>query len=543
MPASQIFERVTQRDKCDQLMDALCRVGTLHLVYQQRPEQPLPVRLHEVANGQQLVLDLRATPRIADLLERMPEAFVLNGKVHDTLVQTGPLHPLPAAGAAEHLVACRWPHWLDVAHRRDNYRVELDRLMTVGVDALGAAEQRLHGRLLNLSLGGCLVRYAQAELPEWADGAASLGLELQFPNGLRLPLDAQVRHSHALAEGGLAVGYVFAPLGDAQEHRLWFCMREIDRERSREPRDEPSPLFVRPAASTEPAGAAHPHGYDYISPMARRLAAIARFLGEQIAVLQSGADLDAARLGQHARLLLELLGEDREALLFACHCLVDDSPLVQHCLAVAVRLTDLMQGAGLPAAALQAIAGCALVHDLGKVLLAEDLREAGTLDAAQKLAFAANLDLLLARLPACDWLPETIRREVLAGSHQCRDAALGELAHAAAVVDVVDAMSRARPDRPGYALTYIYRSLLDNAEQLDKKWSQRYVQRFGVIPVGALVQTADGSLGWVQRLDSRGGIAQLQLTDQASLKGATFSAPLFASGIALLGPVEAILTP
>jgi hypothetical protein len=47
----------------------------------------------------------------------------------------------------------------------------------------------------------------------------------------------------------------------------------------------------------------------------------------------------------------------------------------------------------------------------------------------------------------------------------------------------------------------------------------------------------------VQRLDSRGGIAQLQLTDQASLKGATFSAPLFASGIALLGPVEAILTP
>ena len=131
----------------------------------------------------------------------------------------------------------------------------------------------------------------------------------------------------------------------------------------------------------------------------------------------------------------------------------------------------------------------------------------------------------------------------LAGSHQCWDAALGELAHAAAVVDVVDAMSRARPDRPGYALTYIYRSLLDNAEQLDKKWSQRYVQRFGVIPVGALVQTADGSLGWVQRLDSRGGIAQFQLNDQDTLRSETFTAPLFASGIALLGPVEAILTP
>ncbi|MOA32071.1 hypothetical protein D3C78_1532600 [compost metagenome] len=54
---------------------------------------------------------------------------------------------------------------------------------------------------------------------------------------------------------------------------------------------------------------------------------------------------------------------------------------------------------------------------------------------------------------------------------------------------------------------------------------------------------ADGPLGWVQRLDRDGGIAQVQLTDQTSLKGASLSAPLSGNELARLGRIDGILAP
>lgn len=300
---------------------------------------------------------------------------------------------------------------------------------------------------------------------------------------------------------------------------------------------------------TEPAGRSpgddeRPHGRDYVTPMARRLAQLAAWLSWQLRRLEEGAQVDSQQLERYSAFLLDLLAEDREALLFACHCLVDDEPLVQHVVAVAVRLADLMSEAALPAGSLKAIVGCALVHDLGKALLPASLREAGQLDEAQRSAFAGHVQLLRARLSECDWLPEALVVEVVEGIHRRLDdggAPLGELARAAAVVDVVDAMSRARPDRPGYPISGIYRSLIGNQGQLDRRWCQRYVRRFGVIPIGSLVHFAEGALGWVQRLDRHGAVAQVQLSDRRSLKNPVLGAPRVGRELAQLGRIDAIL--
>ena len=120
---------------------------------------------------------------------------------------------------------------------------------------------------------------------------------------------------------------------------------------------------------------------------------------------------------------------------------------------------------------------------------------------------------------------------------------LGELARIAAVVDVIDALGRSRPDRSEQAISSVYRQLIGRENQLDRRWCQEYIQHFGLIPIGSLVRFAEGDLGWVERLDRRGSIAQIRLTDQPSLRGATLSAPVAGSELAALGPIEGIVLP
>ncbi|MFD1690781.1 hypothetical protein ACFSHR_02075 [Azotobacter chroococcum] len=98
---------------------------------------------------------------------------------------------------------------------------------------------------------------------------------------------------------------------------------------------------------------------------------------------------------------------------------------------------------------------------------------------------------------------------------------LGELARIAAVVDVIDAMGRARPDRAEQTISSVYRQLIGREGQLDKHWCQYYARHFGLVPIGSLVRFSAGGLGWVERLDRKGAILQVRLTDQPSLRGAT----------------------
>lgn len=548
--ASEAFERIEQPDKCRGLLEVLSQVGHAQLVRWDQPGRPIPVRRLTLLDDRRLLLELDAPPQAAGLLGDLAGAFVLDGRTADTALQSAPLHALQSLAEEEGVrLVCRWPRWLDVIHRRREARAELDALMDVRVEARpGAQDSPVRGRLLNLSMGGCLVDYPDP-LPEpMQPGRLFESFELQFPNGLCLLLKARLQHVQSPADGRiLRCGHAFEAVDAVQADRLAFCVREIERERTRDSRQAPSPLLVR----AEPVRLANAeserrHGLDYLTPMARRLAQVAAWLAAQSQRLESGESVDAASLERHSAVLLDLLEEDREALLFACHCLVDDAPPIQHGIAVAVRLADLMSEAALPPDSLRAIVACALVHDLGKVLLPASLREAERLTAEQRQAFADHVRLLRERLDGCEWLPAPIVAEVVEGIHRRLDdggESLGELARAAAVVDVVDAMSRARADRAGYPVSGIYRSLIGDQGQLDRRWCQRYVRRFGVVPIGSLVRFADGALGWVQRLDREGAVAQVQLTDRKCLKGAVLGVPVIGRELTLLGRIASILVP
>lgn len=561
--ATDVFSRVENPARCRELLEALCVDGEAQLLRVEGGEQALPVLLMDVVSGEELILDLTSAPGVASVLEQSPGSFMLTGRAGATVLQTPPLRlsrRLEVPGRTQ--IACVWPEALEVLHRRSSFRAELNPRMEVNVVIRAENSDRLlAGRLLDLSLGGCLLEI------QAAGGAAELqashvleSIELTFPNGQRLLLTGTIRHAQISGDWqSVQFGCAFIGLNAELERRLWFYVREIEREGARtavggDPSLAPSPLFIRPEQrkAADNSGPRQ-HGLDYATPTARMLARVAVYLNGQLLQLQRGGEIDPGLLSRSSEYLLGLLEGDREELLFASHCLVDDSPLVQHCIAVAIRIADLISSRNAPRDLVKSAVACALIHDLGKALLPPSLLRAEQLEGEQRREMASHVGLLLARMDSCKWIPAPVVRGIIEGINERLDGSgyphglqaeqLGELARVAAVVDVVDAMSRARPDRPGMPVSAIYRHMLGCEAQLDSQWCGRYIRHFGVIPIGTLVRFPEGALGWVQRLDAQGRIAQVQLSDQTSLKGANLSPPVTGAELLKLGRVEGIIVP
>lgn len=561
LQAGETYTRLNSPERCRDLLLNLCAHGDSQLVCIHQEQQPLPVRLRQVVPGDAIILDLTTAPGVADMLEKMPKSFMLVGRSRGTLLQTAPLMARQRLEINSRVqVTCDWPSWLEVLQRRGSFRAELIRSMSVEVTFFVKRFERFFtARLVNLSVGGCLL-----EMPAVGDGIKFMSgdvleeLEIRFPNQQYVLLRALVCHAQISSNRRFSnLGCSFYTLDSALEQRMWFFVREIERERARisldgDPSLLPSELFIRPARK---AGArlARQHGFDYATPMARRLARIAVYLHEQLEQLQKGENVDSPELSRNSDYLIELLEEDRDSLLFASHCLVEDLPLVQHCIAVAVRLADMISARNSPRELLKGVVACALIHDLGKALLPVSLLNVERMTKEQREMFSSHVSLLRMRMGTCKWIPEGVVRGVIDGINErldgsgyplgLKDTQLGELARAASVVDVIDAMSRARPDRPGQAVSGIYRYLIGREAQLDSNWCSRYIRHFGIIPIGALVKFSKGHLGWVQSLDSQGRIAGIHPAKNTTLQGATLDRIVCGSELENLGSVESIIVP
>ncbi|GHA95490.1 PilZ domain-containing protein [Modicisalibacter luteus] len=525
------------------LVEAMSQPGGVSLSFEEHGA-PVSVLLVEVIEDRHLVLDISAAPEIAgELMAERP--FQLTGQAHGAMVSTEPLTALPLSGTPGRLrFSCAYPQRLDVWHRRNAFRAELGPGMPVAVELeLDAEREVIHGELINLSLGGCLVQLPLNKAAALKSDQSLARLEAIFPSGQRLTAQGVVRHVRIDEKWQRAlVGCEFNVPSPKLERWIWFLVKEIEREAVRKATQGekalgPSELFrAAPTTSKEPP--ARRLRADYATPMARRLAKIADFLNAQMVQLQNGGSVDSTQLSRYSDMLLGLLEEDREALVFASVCLHHEPPLVQHGLAVAIRLADLAKARRAPRELLKAIVATAMVHDLGKALLDDALRDSPSFDAAMRDQLNDHVALIRTRLEACRWLaPQVIRsivgeiNERLDGSGYpggLQDAKLTELTRMAMVVDVVDAMTRSRPDRPAWSLEDTYRHMLGRPAMFDREWVQHYIRYFGRYPIGSLVRFSSGAQGWIQRLDSKGQprqvavispAAQLRLDDEVASLG------------------------
>ncbi len=545
------FIRVGSPSEIEVLLDQLIQPGGASLLLDRPGSAPMPVVVMEQAPPESMLLDITAVREIVGELKR-GIGFHLLGQVHGKMIRTPALKALQVEVLQGRVQCqCDYPHYLEEMQRREAYRARLRLGMEVGAILRGSegdGDVTVQGDLKDLSQQGC-----QLELPSSAATllaeAALVEIELCFPNGSRFTVQAAPRHKVADSDRQtLRVGFQFHDCSAEQERKLWFFVREIERESSRYS-DEPdvgrlpSMLFQSQSGGASPS-VGRRNLLNYPTPMARRLARVAGYLDAQLLELQQGDDIDPVQLSRHADMLLQLAEEDIEALLFATRCLGQEPVLVRHGLGVAVHMLALAGASSVPRDVRKALAASAMIHDLGKGLLPPGLLAAGSFGPDEHARLKQHVDLLLQRIERCQWLSQKVMHAVVVSANERLDGSgypagvmsegLSELARMSAVVDVVDAMRRNRADRPAWRIDAVYRHLLKSPQQFDPRWVKRYVQRFGLRPVGSLVRFSGGALGWIQRLDQQGKPFQVQLTDETAPPGE-------ATGEVLRGDVESRL--
>ncbi|HET7315411.1 PilZ domain-containing protein [Salinisphaera sp.] len=412
------------------------------------------------------------------------------------------------------------PERLRLENKRAGLRLIFIKGMSARFEIPGPADEpRLVARVIDLSFGGC-----QIELPIAAgltlniDGAP-IEIALVFPNGDRFEVAADVRYVHLLGPGGLArAGLAFQPLDGDRRRTLWLWLQEIEMEiavrRGERSAARQTVGLFRSGVAHEPAQtiARTP---PFRTPMRKSLLDVAHAIARAALALRVGEPLPAARLAAGAERLCALLAEDRQSFMFALATLTDQPPLIQHALAVAGRLLDLIDAEPDLTIAPREIVLGGLLHELGLVSLADEA--ASTLAAARhhpEAVSGAHAARLLEHIQAEPALAAPAIHALvagLAGLGQPVDGVDKRVADAARVVKAVDAHVRGYHGQPPITAFDACRRIYRDCERFDDYWVRRYVQRQGPYPIGTIVHYANGFRAQVVEVDERGQPARVRV--------------------------------
>jgi HD-GYP domain-containing protein (c-di-GMP phosphodiesterase class II) len=547
-----------------ELLEPLCTRGGANLAFDSPGSASWPVLLHEIEVDKALIVDISAFPELATRLER-GDGFHLLGHVNGALVKTDTLTVSERVESVGRLLLrCNYPEIISVTHRRRAFRAALSPAMGVSTKLYASAEASpIDVELKNLSLGGCLLTMTLASAVSLEVGKRFRTLRVDFLNGQRLSLKGTVRHAHPNESWTTAlVGCEFDELGFDSERLLWYCVKEIERERARnaltsDKELEPSELFRIPDSRRPVISASKSVETPRASlgkTTARYLKRIADYLNAQILQLRNGGNISMTLLSHYSDALLQLEERSCESLLYAIGYLHDESPLVRHSLGVAIRALDLARWQGYANDTLKTIAASALIHDLGKALLPGTLLDSPTLlTAKQREALAAHVEAVMAKLVECRWLAIPIAKQVIEQVNERLDGSgypqglggddISDIGRMLAVVDVIEALSRPRADRDAWPLVECYRHVLGAPAQFDNAWAQRYVRHFGMTPIGTLVRYSSGALAWVQRLDAQGQPVQVHMVLNVKNPKQHLDQVLANNDIEQLGQLECVVNP
>jgi HD-GYP domain-containing protein (c-di-GMP phosphodiesterase class II) len=530
--ANQLIQ-VNEATEVARLVDVLMELPGAFLVLDDVEGKPQPVVVVSFNEaGDLLLVDITPVREVFNTLKN-GMGFRLVGYDRGERLKSGVLR-LSSWEETEGrlLISCEPPETFGVLQRRNAYRAQL----RLGVECEASVicdGELLVGFLKDLSLTGCLMELSLQAAAIIDVDDRPLELRLCFPDGTRFSIEGVLRH-HKLYfdQRNIHVGFEFVEPSLEQDRELTHFVREIEREGARHAGKKgsvnyaPSTLFQY-AKKTNAQRAKKTLARNqerYPTPMAKNLGRLAEFLDGQVLRLKAGGSIDSAQLSSHADKLLDMMKEDREAVLFALNCLPKQPLLIRHCLSVAVRLVDVYVGPAISREQAKAIAACGMLHDLGKCLLPAEVREAEALSAEQHQQLTLHVELLIAQLVDCSWLSSRIIQEVIGQANERQDgsgypgalkaASLTELACITAIVDVVDVMVRGRAGRSAQTVDSVCHDLLLDNSRFDEGLVKRYVRHFGVMPVGTLLRYEQGELAWVKALGVDGLPEQVQLTEK-----------------------------
>lgn len=415
------------------------------------------------------------------------------------------------------------PERVYVSNRREATRIRLVRGMRALVQVqIYAGRNPVDALLTNLSLGGCGIEIELATGMLMQRGQEVAAMYIEFPNGTRASLPAIVRHVQTTDRDGYAyVGFEFPEHNRTKQQNLPIWLRELEREitfrsgRSKSHLLQPSELFLGSDNSQVAVRLDRQSQSMRLrnTPIQAGLRRIAQTLGTAAIDLRHGDPMPIDRLRDCADSLCQMVNEDRTEFLYALCCLHEQPPLIQHCIAVAGRLIDLVGTESTMAPHLSEIAFSALVHDLGNIVhVGPPTPSDDPLITDPGQRDDSHLELLDALGPAGSFVATGIRRAIIeslnatpqTAAAQASSSAVDTLAQAADVVDRVDVMYRGIGNHDPQPPMVIFRTLYQRYDEKDRHWLKRYIQCQGPYPIGTLVQFSTGFLGWVLELGSDG---------------------------------------
>ncbi|WP_447927692.1 HD domain-containing phosphohydrolase [Vreelandella sp. EE27] len=414
------------------------------------------------------------------------------------------------------------PQRLTTAARRGQARIKLRKDMPVNVAlSLFTGQPPITSKLRDISGGGCLVQLPLGKCVPLTEEAVVPSVVLTFPNGERFTASASVRHITPIAyTNEAAIGLAFEGLDRPHQQELTQIVFTTEREiawRSGEGSRlvSPTKLYTSPDAKKRARRRSNTRP-QRSSRAVSVLREITRDLHLFLLALQGGQPLPFERLERSANKLIKLHGKGRQAFFFSLTCLRDEPAWMQHSVNVAGKLADLMLAEPTLADDTHRAVKAALIHDMGKAMLIDETLPSleSDMDERQRLRLQAHVATLLNALEQAGYPCGPLEREVIGAINERLDGsgypqglkgdAISTLARMAAVIDVIDAMTRVRGDRPPLDIVQAYRFLYNRPERFDQHWVTRYVQRHGFYPLGSLVAFSHGYLAWVLDLDERG---------------------------------------
>ncbi len=469
----------------------------------------LPVILKDAEPGNWVLLDISSARGLWDELQEECKVRLVGRRDHKNILSSAltPGERYQSAGKTYCYVS--YPEQFKVMVRRNAFRAEMRKGLECTVELhTDGDHDPLCGNLKDLSVTGCQVQFPVKAVNTLIDESLQLRLNFRFPNGMTLDTLAELRHHKVDVAGGVInAGFEFVAVATEQSKSLWYFVREIEREFARGASAgrelKASALFERQSGTRPVRPNNHNH---YATPMARLLGPSADYIATLILALRSDEDIDPILLSRQADQLLSLLSRDREEMLFAVHCIHDQSPLVSHCLEVAVRLADIARTLHMPHETVKAIAACGMIHDLGMALL-ESTDDEGHNPADS----AIHVQLLTSKLTKCRWLSDEVIRELIKQVNERADGSgyprrlrlenISELGRLAAVVDTVATLRSHNHASSPMTADQVSSYFEGHQQQFDHKWCRFYFRHFGSIPIGSLVRFESGLYGWVTRLD------------------------------------------
>jgi cyclic di-GMP phosphodiesterase len=236
-------------------------------------------------------------------------------------------------------------------------------------------------------------------------------------------------------------------------------------------------------------------------------------VGNVLQDVKMGNKLDAGGVEELAHEVVESLTGNHNALASLMRLREKDNYLLEHSLSVSVLMSMLARLQGFSGEALQPLVVGALLHDIGKIRVPDNiLNKPGRLDAEEWEEMKRHVDYGVEVLAETPGISDTAKL-ICAQHHERLDGTgypfglpaedITPYGRMGAVVDVYDAITADRVYHSGMVPTIALRKMLEwSGEHLDRDLVYQLIRCISIYPPGSLVLLAGGAVAVVQEVNA-----------------------------------------